>query len=94
MSDAGLAKIKDGQPIIGGLQVAASPFVGALLLGLSGGTDIPIKSAINQSTKTALKTADAVDDLTAPLSIYTGKPAGRGRPVSNINPATGKPITK
>lgn len=81
--DSGVSDIKNGNYISGATKVAFSPIFGSLMLLAPNGVDAPIKA----STKS----------LTEPLYIYTGKELGkapgRGRPASNINEATGKPIT-
>ena len=81
--DNGVSDIKNGNYVSGATKVAFSPIFGSLMLLAPNGVDAPIKASAKS--------------LTEPLQIYTGKELGkapgRGRPASNINEATGKPIT-
>lgn len=78
----GLSAFKSGKYLKGSTEMIGAPFLGAALMAIPDGMDSPIKAA----TK-----------LDEPLHIFTskqmGQKAGRGRPASNINEATGKPIT-
>lgn len=80
--DKGLADFKSGKYLKGSAELVGAPLLGAALIAVPDGMDSPIKVA---------------SKLDEPLYIYTGKQlgekAGRGRPASNINEATGKPIT-
>lgn len=84
--NSGISDIQNGNYVNGVLKTVGSPFLGAGLVLLPEGADSPIKGSIKAASK-----------LDAPLQVYTGKQlgqkAGRGRPASNINEATGKPIT-
>ena len=78
----GLSAFKSGEYLKGSAEMIGAPLLGAALIAVPDGMDSPIKAA----TK-----------LDEPLYIFTGKQmgqkAGRGRPASNINEATGQPIT-
>lgn len=78
----GLSAFKSGEYLKGSAEMVGAPLLGAALMAVPDGIDSPIKAA----TK-----------LDEPLYIFTGKQmgqkAGRGRPASNINEATGQPIT-
>lgn len=78
----GLSAFKSGEYLKGTAEMIGAPLLGAALVAVPDGMDSPIKAA----TK-----------LDEPLYIFTGKQmgqkAGRGRPASNINEATGQPIT-
>lgn len=78
----GLSAFKSGEYLKGSAEMIGAPLLGAALVAVPDGMDSPIKAA----TK-----------LDEPLYIFTGKQmgqkAGRGRPASNINEATGQPIT-
>lgn len=78
----GLSAFKSGEYLKGSTEMIGAPLLGAALMAVPDGIDSPIKAA----TK-----------LDEPLYIFTGKQmgqkAGRGRPTSNINEATGQPIT-
>lgn len=78
----GLSAFKSGEYLKGSTEMIGAPLLGAALMAVPDGIDSPIKAA----TK-----------LDEPLYIFTGKQmgqkAGRGRPASNINEATGQPIT-
>lgn len=78
----GLSDFKSGKYLKGSTEMIGAPLLGATLMAVPDGIDSPIKAA----TK-----------LDEPLYVFTGKQmgqkAGRGRPASNINEATGQPIT-
>lgn len=78
----GLSAFKSGEYLKGSAEMIGAPLLGAALMAVPDGIDSPIKAA----TK-----------LDEPLYVFTGKQigqkAGRGRPASNINEATGHPIT-
>ena len=78
----GLSAFKSGEYLKGTAEMIGAPLLGAALVAVPDGMDSPIKAA---------------SKLDEPLHIFTGKQmgqkAGRGRPASNINEATGQPIT-
>lgn len=83
MLEGGVNDLQQGSYLNGiGKMAASVPLSVVSLLALDG-LDVPIKA-------TAAR-------MSQPLEVYTAKTlggkAGRGRPASNINDATGKPIT-
>ena len=85
MLEGGAYDIQNGRYLSGAGKIVAAPLMTAAAFVVPDGMD------------TSLKAAAKASKLDEPLQVYTGKKlgekAGRGRPASNINDATGKPIT-
>lgn len=83
MLEGGVNDIQQGNYLNGIGKMAASVPLSVVSLLAIDGADLPVKATAKR--------------MNQPLEVYTAKTlggkAGRGRPASNINDATGKPIT-